>query len=332
MAEVSLSVVMPVFNEARHLPATIEALIAAVHTSGLDAELVLVDDGSTDESAAVARTAVGDRLPLSVVAGPNRGRFEARRAGLHAARGDVVLLLDARVRLLPDSLRFVRERIESGEAVWNGHVHVESVSVFGVFWGLLADLGWREYFDNPRTTSFGAEEFDRFPKGTGCFLAPRRLLIEAVDAFTTRYADTRIVSDDTALLRFVAERHRIGISPSFACVYAPRTAPGPFVKHAFYRGVTFLDGHATPASRLFPAVATFFPLSVLVAVAALRRAVVVPIAAAACGVGAGAYGVYARRSPREVWALLIVTPLYAAGHGAGMWRGLAKIVRGRLAA
>ena len=47
----ALSVVMPVHDEAQRLPATIDALVAAVEPSGFVAELVLVDDGSSDGSA-----------------------------------------------------------------------------------------------------------------------------------------------------------------------------------------------------------------------------------------------------------------------------------------
>src|SRR5919201_3705858 len=48
---VSLSVVIPVFNEASHLGDTMDHLVAAIETSGFDAEVIVVDDGSTDGSA-----------------------------------------------------------------------------------------------------------------------------------------------------------------------------------------------------------------------------------------------------------------------------------------
>ncbi len=107
----SLSVVIPVHDEASHLPATIDALLIAVEDSGFDAELVVVDDGSTDGSGDVARSATEGRVELRVVTQPNRGRFEARRSGLTAAKGNYVLFLDSRVRLFPGALRFVRGRV-----------------------------------------------------------------------------------------------------------------------------------------------------------------------------------------------------------------------------
>jgi glycosyltransferase involved in cell wall biosynthesis len=324
---VKLSVVIPVRDEAAHLPATIAALLAALDGSGFDAELVVVDDGSTDGSADAARAAAEGRVPLAIVRRGGEGRFVARRAGLEAATGELALLLDARVRLEPDALRFVHERTEAGETVWNAHVHVDTDSAFGVFWSLLAELAWRDYFDNPRTTSFGEEDFDRFPKGTTCFLAPRKLLLAAFSSFETHYADIKLANDDTPILRTVARRARIGISPQFACSYAPRTTLARFFRHAVHRGTVFLDGHGTPESRFFPAVAAFFPVSAALALSALRRPSVVPASLAACGLAAAAYGLAAGRSEREVQVLATVTPVYAVGHGLGMWRGLFELLR-----
>jgi glycosyltransferase involved in cell wall biosynthesis len=315
-------------NEAAHLPETLRALLAALAGSGFDAELVLVDDGSDDGSAAAAQGVVDGRLPFRVVRRNGEGRFAARRAGLDAATGELALLLDARVSLDADALRFLRARAAAGEEVWNAHVHVDDASAFGVFWKLLAELAWRDYFDAPRTTSFGLDEFDRFPKGTTCFFAPRELLLSAFDAFHTHYRDARLANDDTPILRDVAGRRRIGISPEFSCTYAPRTSLGRFLRHALHRGVVFVDGHGTPESRFFPAVVAFFPVSAALAAVALRRPLVVPLAAAAVGAAAAAAGARAGRSGRELRVLATVTPLYAAAHGAGMWRGAYELLRG----
>jgi glycosyltransferase involved in cell wall biosynthesis len=330
VADLSLSVVIPAYNEASHLPATIEALIETVERSGFAADIVLVDDGSTDGTAAVASVAVDGRIPFEVLKQANRGRLQARRAGLAAANGEFVLLLDARVTLLPDALAFVRRRLEKGETVWNGHVHVAADDALGTFWRLLAELAWRDYFDDPRTTSFGEEDFDRYPKGTTCFLAPRRTLEDAFEKFTTRYEDPRLANDDTTILRHLAREHRINISPGFACVYAPRTDAAQFFRHAVHRGIVFLDGHASRESRFFPAVVAFFPASAGLLLASRRRPVLLPMAALACGVAAASYGVIAGRSRPEIKALLQVTPLYGVGHALGMWKGLGELVRGRL--
>jgi glycosyltransferase involved in cell wall biosynthesis len=322
----SLSVVMPVYNEAAHLAGTIDALATALDDSGFEAELVLVDDGSTDGSADAARAATDGRIELQLLSQANRGRFEARRAGLASAKRDYVLFLDSRVQLGAGALRFVHGQLGTAP-VWNGHVDVVADSPYGEFWRLLAELAWRDYFDEPRTTTFGIEEFDRFPKGTTCFLAPRRLLESAFAEFRSHYANVRLANDDTPVLRAVAARERIHISPEFSCTYAPRATLRSFFRHAVHRGTVFLDGHGTPESRYFPAVAAFFPASFGLAVAAVRRPALVPAALAACGAAAAAYGVYAGRSDREVEVLATVTPVYALGHALGMWRGVGELLR-----
>jgi Glycosyl transferase family 2 len=324
-----LSIVMPVHNEAAHLPSTVDALLLAVERSGLTAELVVVDDGSTDGSGDVASAAVANRMPARVLRQPNRGRLAARRRGVGEAQAELVLLLDGRVRVEPDALSFVADRLARGEEVWTGHVHVAGESAFGEFWSLLAELAWREYFDDPRTTSFGVDDFDKYPKGTTCFLAPRALLLEAFAQFRSRYADLRNANDDTPVLRHVAARRNIHVSPSFACTYTPRETLDAFVKHAVHRGVVFVDGHGRPESRFFPVAVAFFPVSAAFAFLSLKKPVLIPATAALCSVAAATVGLRARRTPHEIRTLALVTPVYAFGHGVGMWMGLRMLVAAR---
>ncbi len=328
----TLSVVIPAYNAAASIGCTLGALAVALERApSFDAEVILVDDGSTDGTAAAATAAAG-LVPLTVVAQENRGRFEARRAGLEAAAGDWVLFLDSRVTLEPGALAFVAARVAEEERVWNGHVHVEvGESRLAAFWQLLGELAWHDYFDDPRTTSFGAEDFDRYPKGTTCFLAPAALLRDAAASFRSAYADLRLANDDTPMLRWIAERERIHLSPLFACRYEPRTSLRTFVRHSVHRGVVFLDGHGRPESRFFPAVVAFYPVSAGLALVALRRPSAAALSLSAIAVGAAALGVARGRSASEIVTLATVTPVYAAGHGAGMWQGLFHVLRRRLA-
>jgi glycosyltransferase involved in cell wall biosynthesis len=330
----SLSVVVPVYNARAHIGDTVEAVIEAVERAdSFAAELVVVDDGSTDDSAAVAEEACAGRLPFRVITQSNRGRFEARRAGVEVATGDWILLLDSRLTLAPEALQFVARRLEEGDRVWTGHVDMDvDHDPYGTFWKLLAELAWAEYFDNPRTTSFDASDFDHFPKGTGCFFVQRSVLLAAIAAFRSRYADLRYANDDGPLIRWIAERERVNLSPRFSALYVPRSRLSTFVRHSFHRGIVFLDGHGRSESRFYPVVLGFYPASALLVVAALRRPLVVPAAVAAGVVAGGAFGLRRGRTPFEVAALALLAPVYSAAHGAGMWRGLAQLLRDHIAA
>lgn len=325
----NLSVVIPLYNEAPNLQATMDALVVAAERSPFTVEVVVVDDGSTDGSPAAARTALRDRLPLRVVERPHEGRFKARRAGVDAASHEWVLLHDARVRLHEDGLRFLHERLPNAH-VWNGHVVVDAHgNAYGAFGDVVVHLAWARYFADPRETTFGLEDFDHYPKGTGCFVARRTLLLEAMDSFAPRIADWRFVSDDTQLIRWIAASERIHVAPQFGCVYTPRSNMRAFIKHALYRGSTFVDGHGRRESRFYPVVLGFFPVSAALAVAAVRRPSVVPVAAAATSAAAAVVAARARRPAFDIASFAALAPVYAVAHGAGMWRALGLVIRAR---
>jgi dolichyl-phosphate beta-glucosyltransferase len=97
--EIRLSVVIPAYNEVGRLPGTLEAIAAYLARRGelLPAEIVVVDDGSSDATAEVARgCGARDRLSVRVERlGRNRGKGAAVRAGLAVSRGAWVLISDA---------------------------------------------------------------------------------------------------------------------------------------------------------------------------------------------------------------------------------------------
>ena len=89
-----VSVVIPVRNERRHLPEQLQAL--ARQTYAAPWEVIVVDDGSTDGSGAIARSFASVLPRLRLVELPRRrGINAARNAGVAAARGDVVAFCDA---------------------------------------------------------------------------------------------------------------------------------------------------------------------------------------------------------------------------------------------
>ncbi len=325
----TLSVVVPVFNEQEWIARSLTALRAALDNACWSAQVVVVDDGSTDATPARLAELAGP-LGLTVVRQENRGRFAARRAGLEAARGEQVLLLDSRVVVSPDALSYLREQLTAhhGRRVWNGHIDIAPGSGrYGEFWAGLVAVAWRRYFANPRLVSFGAAQFDVFPKGTGFFSAPLPLLRAAAGGFSSLFDDARFVSDDTRMLRWIADREPIHLSPQFRATYHSRDSLGKFVRHARFRGTTFVDGYLDapgPARRAAAVGAAAGVAGLGLLVRRPRAGLVLAVAAPA---GAGLVVRRCGGSPAQARAVAELLPLFAACFGCGVLRGLALAVR-----
>ncbi|MDP9212188.1 MAG: glycosyltransferase [bacterium] len=91
-----LSIVIPAYNEARRLPSTLASIAEYLEVSDLSAELIVVDDGSSDGTVKAAKSVPGRGMPPKVIGFEgNRGKGAAVREGLLAATGDFVLFMDA---------------------------------------------------------------------------------------------------------------------------------------------------------------------------------------------------------------------------------------------
>lgn len=94
-----VSVIIPTYNRATLLKEAIESVLA-VRRDGFELEIIVVDNGSTDDTQAVAGT-----YPVRYVrTQEGRGASLARNAGIHAARGDFLAFLDDDDLWLPDNI------------------------------------------------------------------------------------------------------------------------------------------------------------------------------------------------------------------------------------
>ncbi len=160
----TISVVIPVFNGERYLSA---ALDSAGAQSRPPLEIIVVDDGSTDGTAAI----LAARPDVRVLRQPNQGPAAARNRGLGVAVGDYVAMLDADDLWPPDRLDVLGAVLDNDPAV-------------GVVWGtqqLLIEPGapmpdWVPPGD-PATLSP-----TELPRPTGAFMA-RRAAFDAVGGY-----------------------------------------------------------------------------------------------------------------------------------------------------
>ncbi len=119
-----LSVVVPLFNEEQSLPQLVRELLAGVRPLGMSFELVLVDDGSQDGSAAVLRQLQAEVPELvAVLLRRNYGQTAAMAAGFDTSRGDVLVTLDGDLQNDPLDIPLLLERLDEGYDLVSGWRH-----------------------------------------------------------------------------------------------------------------------------------------------------------------------------------------------------------------
>ena len=167
VGRVSLSFIIPAYNEELELPATLAAVQRAILENGTpEHEIIVVDDGSTDQTAPIARAAGARVVPIS-----KRHIAASRNAGGHAARGDVLFFVDADTRIRPAHISGALDALQSGYSGGSAQIEMEpDIPLWGhIFFRIFGTL----YFANKL--------------GAGAFLFTSRGNFEAVGGFDEQY-------------------------------------------------------------------------------------------------------------------------------------------------
>ena len=114
-ARLDLTVIAPIYNEEESIPHLLSQLHAALDPTGLSFEFILVDDGSRDGSFELLRR-MAERDPSLVVIRFRRnfGQTAALQAGLDAARGRKIVLLDADLQNDPADIPAMLQKLDDG--------------------------------------------------------------------------------------------------------------------------------------------------------------------------------------------------------------------------
>ena len=107
-----LTFLIPVYNEAP----TIAELIERVSALPFEKQLIVIDDGSTDGTAAILNGITADRPDILLLRQPNRGKGAALRAGIPHIAGDITVIQDADLEYDPAEVPALIEPIQRGEA------------------------------------------------------------------------------------------------------------------------------------------------------------------------------------------------------------------------
>lgn len=244
-----ITVVIPAREEA----ATIESVVARVRATVPDAEVIVVDDGSTDRTAALA-SAAGAR----VIRHPYpKGNGAAIKAGARAATGDTLVFLDGDGQHDPADIPRLIEQVESGHDLVVGARNAASQANL---WRLVANwvynhlaasivgqpvLDLTSGFRAARTALF-REFLDLYPNGFSCPTTSTMAFFRA--GYSVGYVPIQVGrrtgSSHIRLLRdgsrFFLIIFRIGTLYSPLKIFAPVSGL-LFVTGALYYGYTFLE-------------------------------------------------------------------------------------------
>jgi dolichyl-phosphate beta-glucosyltransferase len=116
-AAVDLSIVIPVFNEEHRILESLVTLESFLLANDIDAEVILVDDGSTDNTRCVISNFAIAHPAFRAVGVPHAGKASAVLAGLETARGAIVGFIDADMATPLETWFACRKAIEGGAGI-----------------------------------------------------------------------------------------------------------------------------------------------------------------------------------------------------------------------
>lgn len=109
-----ISIIIPVYNAEKYLEQCLNSVLCQVYTNY---EVILVDDGSTDNSRAIYRKFADADKRFIVYCQQNQGVSAARNKGLNVARGEIIIFLDSDDVIAPSFLEFIVQILNDGNDI-----------------------------------------------------------------------------------------------------------------------------------------------------------------------------------------------------------------------
>ncbi len=211
-----ISVVVAAYNAAATLADCLESLMAARYP---DFEVIVVDDGSTDGTGALADQYACRDPRITVLHGPNQGLSEARNRGLARAGGDIVAYTDADCRVDADWLHYAALRLMHTDFVGVGGPNLVPTDD-----GLTAQaVGFAP--GNPMHVMLSDEIAEHIP---GCNMVFWKWVLDDIGGFQPVY---RAAGDDVDVCwRLQARGYRIGFAPAALVWHHRRNSMRAYLK------------------------------------------------------------------------------------------------------
>lgn len=152
-----ISLILTVRNERASLPALLDSLLAQTRPAD---EIVIVDGGSHDDTVTIINS-YQDRLPLRLLTEPGCNISRGRNLAIHAARGELIAVTDAGVRLAPDWLQQLSAPLlaDAGAQAVAGFFCADPQTTFELALGaatlpLRSEIGARSFLPSSRSVAF----------------------------------------------------------------------------------------------------------------------------------------------------------------------------------
>jgi glycosyltransferase involved in cell wall biosynthesis len=259
-AERRVSIVIPARDEAANLGRTLAAVFAQA-PPGVELEVIVADDGSTDGTAALAVSAGARVLPLGLRGGAGLGGSPgaARNRGAAAATGDPIVFLDADCEPAPGWLDAILAAHRAGERVVGGSLDIPADMPATA----RCDHYCGSYHVHPGRAA------GHVPNHPPANLSVRRAVFLSTSGFTERQP----VADGHEELRWQAELARAGVpirfEPRARVFHHNRTGVGNLLRRNYRWGYSAIEGKARTGASRWPwlfrrpglLVAASFPLA-----------------------------------------------------------------------
>ena len=198
----TISLIIPVYNTEKYLSRCIESVLQQTYT---DWELILVDDGSTDQSGVICDGYCSQDSRIKAIHNKNQGPAASRAGGIRAAKGSLVMFVDSDDWLDASMLRVMYDQMEeSGSAI-----------VCCIFKDIDSDgkVSHPQLFDIPKVDCYTAEEciyhmhHTRYLTGSPCTKLFRRELFDGIDF----HSQVTIGEDYAMIVQLVEKAERVRI-------------------------------------------------------------------------------------------------------------------------
>ncbi|MGE0762276.1 MAG: glycosyltransferase family 2 protein [Bdellovibrionales bacterium] len=238
---IQISVVIPVYNMGEFLPQLVGSLVRS-GMMDLATEVILVDDGSTDDTPQIAQdlSKQDSRVRLLRLE-ENRGRYIARLRGAQAATTKHILFIDARIELAPDFATQLQQYWRDSDFLQPQARIDVSRNLFCLYWDRSHRAIFRRHFKDMAAgpIDLTPQNYEQYLKGTTAVLMPKVLFLNACHAM----GPTALLSDDTALMRRMVETQPLRLAPNLWYWWVPRETLSAFLWRLYDRGPGLVEYH-----------------------------------------------------------------------------------------